>query len=241
MLRMTQRRTMVDKSRRAGEGRITRTLSPLFARRFAALKRELRRANLRKRLTKADGLYKDNGADWAAWAQDFEDALSRAMMSVIDGLYKTENDFWQSRGKPPKTWDSRETLERYQTRIGRRIKDIADDTLKSVQDDIAKWYDSEDPLPDLIETLSQYFSTARAEAIAATEATGLASQVAYDMMNYFGIKKWRWDAILDWAVCAECAGVNGQTFDTEDNDAYPPLHVSCRCGIFFLEEEGEAA
>lgn len=237
MLRMTQRRAMVEKAKRAGEARIKRAIEPLFARRFAALKRELRRSNLRKRLGKSAGLYKDNGAEWANWEEEFLAALTEAMLKTIDELFAAENEFWTSRGKEPMAWDSKAVIERYQTRIGRKIRDIPDGTLNDVQDEIARWFGSEETLPDLIDSLGQYFDPARAEMIAITEATALAAQAAYEMMNHFGIRRWRWDAILDAVVCPDCAERNGVTYDVEDSDNYPPAHPRCRCGEYFLEED----
>ena len=236
MLRMTQRRAMVEKAKRSGEARIRRAIEPLFARRFAALKRELRRSNLRKRLAKFAGLYKDNGAEWEDWEEEFLAALTAAMEKTIDELFAAENEFWQSRGKSAKTWNPQEVLERYQTRVGRKIRNIPDETLEDVQAEISRWFGSEETLPDLINSLGKYFDPARAEMIAITEATALAAQTAYEMMNYFGIKRWRWDAILDAVVCPDCAERNGVTYDVEDNDNYPPAHPRCRCGEYFLED-----
>ena len=237
-LRMTQRRTIMTAARDKVEQRIQSMVSTALARRFAQLKRELRRGNLRKRLHKADNPLKGPNNDWQPWVDEFTAALLSEMMAGVDDLFAAENSFWTSGGQPPAVWNTQQVVDKYQSRIGRQIKNIGQDTLANTQQTIADWYTTEQTLPELIDTLSQWYSPARAEMIATTEATGLAAQVGGAMMEHFGITRWRWDAFPD--ACPDCLELNGQTFDQADTDSYPPNHPNCRCGQYFLIDDDES-
>lgn len=237
-MRMTQRRRMVQLARDQAEAMARREIAALLDRQFKTLKRELRhsRVSLRKRLAKNDGaLYKQN-EDWGRIIGDFTAKLLEILKRGLSLLFGAENEFWTTRGHTYVTWDPNEVIAAYQNRIGRQISQIGDDTLAQTQQIIATWFAGEGSLPDLIQQLEPLYSADRAELIATTEMCGLASEAAYNMMNHFGITQWRWDAIMDGVVCEACADLNGQTFDTEDNDAYPPEHSRCRCGVYFVED-----
>ena len=242
-LRMTQRRTLLNKTRAQVERKLKAVAEKSLKKRFKALQRELRRAGFnRKALKKTDGLYKDAASEWADWIGTFEANLTEVMLEGVNMLFGAENTFWTSRDMPPvESWDSQQVVDAYQTRIGKRIKNIGEDTLTQTQTKIADWYNGEETLPDLIASLENLFSPARAEMIAVTEATGLAAQVGGEMMSHFGVSQWRWDAFNDKLVCEVCADLNGETFDASDNDSYPPAHPNCRCGQFFLLEDDESA
>jgi len=181
---------------------------------------------LRKYIRKNGPLYKDDNS-WTEWEDEFEAVLEQALQDGVTGIGWVENAFWVSRGKPAVDFDPVSVVQNYQTRIGRLIKNIPQQTRIDVQQMIADWYQTEEGLPELIADLGQFFNPARAEMIAATEMNNVASEIAYQQMGFFGITQWRWDAFNDWAVCDECADLNGQTFDVEDQDSYPPAHPRC--------------
>lgn len=230
------------------EERIAQALLPILQRRFRGLKRDLRRANLRKRIKKnlssdyPSLLWKADDIDWDSWINDLVDTLSGLLADVAHKLLGTESTFWSSRGEtmPTQGWDPNAIVANYKTRIdryGRSLSDIGTETEQKVRDSLIDWYNQpEKDFAALTNSLQTLFSPERAQLIAQTEVSGIAAEVNYEMMNHFGITQWRWDSFSDNVVCQICQSLNGQTFDVEDQDAFPPNHPGCRCGQFFLVE-----
>jgi hypothetical protein len=206
-------RRLAQKAKAAGIARVAETAGMLFDKRFKAVKRDLRRSNLKKRLAKTQGLYKDGVQDWQEWTAAFSTLLSQAIEEGIASMYDVENEFWRSYGQAPTTYAPTEVLHAYEDRIGRQIKNIADDTLADTQQAISEWYLTDQGLPELLDQLEQYYSPARAELIGYTEMSGVASQVALDVMTQYNVPKWLWDA--GGEACPECQ-------DLQANNPYVP-------------------
>lgn len=238
-MRMVQRRRLIDSASRKAEAEVKRAVYAQLQRQYKTLKRELRRANLRKRLVKNNGALFKQQEDWNKILGDFAASLIDSLKRAAAFIFGAESRFWSSRGKTVPMFDREAIIAAYQARIGRSIGNIGGDTLAEVQKAIADWYASERSLPELIDDLSVYFDESRAELIAVTETRYLTSEISYEMMNHFGITQWVWDSIGDDLVCEECASLHGQTFDVEDTDSYPPAHPACRCGTYFVEESAD--
>ena len=170
---------------------------------------------------------------WDDWIDTFDSVLSEALVDGAGWIGATETAFWTARGAAGIVYDPAGVVAKYQNRIGRKITDIGEDTRAAVQGDVSDWYANEGSLSDLSDTLTQYFSPARADTIAATEMNNVASEVALDLMESLGLTSWTWDAFEDWAVCDECDAKNGKTFMADDE--MPPAHPNCRCSVS-LEE-----
>ncbi len=241
-MRQSQRRRLLLQARDAGQERVSDVAYKLLSSQYKVLERELRRANLRKRLKKTDGLYKQNDAGkWQWFIDQFNKEVSEALAKEAANLMNIEDEFFAPSGADPKAWNYEQIVEDYQSRIGRKIKRIGEDTLSDVQEAIANWYKTDKSLPQLIQDLEQYFSHYRAKMIAATEMNYLASEVSYQQMQYMGIERWLWDAFAD--ACDICLDLqqqsNAQPFTL--NDPMPPdaSHPNCRCGVLYANENGQ--
>lgn len=239
IMRETQRRRLLNNAVARGEKEIKRAALRLLERRYKALKRELRRANLRKRLLKTDGILQKDDGGWQDWIDEFTNVVQETIAGVVKWVADVESRYWSSRGKEPVQFDPYQVVNEYQSRIGRNIQDIPQDTLSDVQQAISDWYKTDKGLPDLIDDLEQYFDEGRAERIAATEMVNVTSEIAREQMNAYGITEWKWDAFNDRTTCEVCADLNGQTFSVDDLDAFPPNHVNCRCSVLYATAEGE--
>ena len=232
-------RRLAQKAKAAGVAVVADTATTLFDKRFKAVKRDLRRANLKKRLAKTQGLYKDDVGDWNEWISAFTTALEDAIEGGIETMYDIENEMWRSYGQQPVEYAPVEVLRAYESRIGRLIKNIGVDTLSSTQRAISDWYLTDQGLPQLIDQLEQYYSPARAELIAYTEMSGVASQVALDVMTQYNVPKWLWDA--GGEACPECQALQaGNPY--VPGDPMPPdaSHPHCLCSVVYADANGEA-
>ena len=241
-MRNTTRRNKIRAAQSEGRAKIMRAVLPLLKRRYAALKRELRRANLRKRLAKMDGLYKDDVDDnaWDDWIDAFTNALRDALEFGIGNIWAVETEFFATRGKTAQgQLDWREVVDNYETRTGIKIKNIGTDTLTSTQKMIAEWYKTDAGLPELIEKLTPLFGEARAELIAYTEMSFVASEVFLQTMKAYGIGLWNWDAEPD--ACAEICQPIAAENPYKVGDEMPPekSHPKCMCGCVYLDENGD--
>ncbi len=110
-------------------------------------------------------------------------------------------------------------------------KGITDTTRDMVQESLADWVGSGDPLPDLIDTLGPLFGPDRAELIAVTEATRAfaeGNRLAWQESGMVdGI---RWMTTNDDLVCDICGPLDGVQMPLDSVDI-PPAHPRCRCWI----------
>lgn len=241
-MRETVRRRKVKTAMAAGEQQAAQQIAALLDRRFKILKRELRRANLRKRLYKAQrdtgDLTKALGVDWRQWIDDLATGIKQALGGIARGVQDVEAQYWLNRGKHLDPVDAQDVIAAYEIRTGRQITGIGEDTRDRVLTAISDWYNTDDDLPSLINQLGQYFSPERAALIARTESAYIASQVTQDAMAKFGIRKWNFDLAADkgqWPcqTCIDYAARNPH----EMTDPFPPLHPGDRCGVSYVMED----
>ena len=231
------RRRRLAKARKAVEASIKSQTSMLLARAWKGLKpvvekRKAGNGNFGVRgdgpkLLKADGDIPSSDWDgWDDWSQLFEATLTETLLEGIGVFGDTEAAWADAAGYSGVIFDPRQILTHYQNRIGREISDIADTTRQDVASRIASWYQSGQSLDSLISQLEDYFLQPwRAEMIAITETTGIASEIARELMEQIGSESWVWNSRNDYLVCDECAELHGQTFGIDDE--MPPLHPNC--------------
>lgn len=170
----------------------------------------------------------------------FKAALVAALLLSLGGaaedIGSVEDQVWQSRGQDQFQFDPDAVVQAYQTRIGRNVSGIADDTLAGVQTAIAAWYISDKPFSDLVDELSGYFDANRAALIASTEVSNLTSQITLEAMNFFGLTDGVYDEILDERTCQFCEDIHGTDYHVGDD--MPPHHPACR-GTITPKEKSE--
>lgn len=234
----TQRRRLLNRALRAGEVKAQAKVAALLNQRYNHLKRELRRANLRKRMAKAhrDGKPDGSGVDWATWVVLFTEGLRKALTPIIEECYAVEKQYWLSRGKTIQPLDTEAVLKRYEARVGRNFNEIGEHTHSDVLRDIIVWHATQETLPELIEQAGKYFSDARAENIARTDGVGLSSQVGVDTMAHLGITGFNVDLAPEengypCPACIDQADANPHPL----GDLMPPYHNYCRCGYSYVD------
>lgn len=244
-MRATTRRLHVQQALANGERQASADIAALLDRQFRTLKRELRRANLRKRMEKAshtgapaDALYKDDG--WAAWVAAFTLALRQGLKPMVLALLAVEAQYWASHGRRYQEPDADALIGQYETRTHRPLSQIADDTRAWVLAAVTAWYASGETLPDLLDRLQQYFAPDRAEMIARTESAYAAAQVALDAMVQQGVNQWNLDLAPEengfpCPICLEIADANPHGL----GDELPPYHPNDRCGVTYLMDWGD--
>lgn len=232
------RRRQVGKACLRGEQAILRAIEPVLQSRFKSLSRELRKANLRKRLAKNDGkLFKVENPDyttsWRTWESQFTSTLTGTFTDGFGYVWDAEQSYWISHDYPVFPFSEKEVLRRYlsNSRDGSRITNIASDTEVRVNEIISEWYTTDESLPQLIDRLTALFGRSRAELIATTEMNYIASQVAKEQMKEYGIKEWIWDAFTDGYVCDKCLSLMQQSkihpFTLQDPFPPDPSHPRC--------------
>lgn len=249
VMRDVQRRRLLARTKEQAINKATDAIAARLDQRYRALKREIRRAGfnrrqLSKRLRTDGALFKAGGEeeqDWQDWIDAFDDQLSDIFDPVVRDLYTAETQYWLTRGMRPAPVDPPKILAAYQARTGRQIKGIGKDTQDGVYKTITDWYNTDAGLPDLIDALGAFFDRDRAETIARTESSYISSQVAYDMMTQFLIKKWNWDLGDTYGEypCETCMA-QAQANPHDLDDPMPPdsSHPNCRCGISYANEDG---
>lgn len=263
-MRETQRRKLIRKAQGRGEREAATNIHQLLDQRYKVLKRELRRANLRKRLKKTvtpnfgnidelinrtiekqmqqidDALFKADGG-WLGWIESFANGIKNALSNIVSGVFGVEEEYWLNRGEHLDPVDPLDVIDAYEARTGRQIRNIGEDTKNNVLREIADWYNTTESLPELIARLGQYFSESRAEMIARTESAFISSQVSLNAMQQFGIDQWNFDLAPDEGPypCPQCIDYAARN-PHGISDQFPPLHPNDRCGIVYVLEEDSA-
>lgn len=171
---------------------------------------------------------------WDTFKAALVAALLFSLGNAADDIGGVEGEVWQSRGYSQLQFDPDQVVQDYQSRIGRNISNIPDDTLTAVQGAIASWYTSDAPFSDLIDELGKYFDGNRAKLIANTEVGNLTSQVTLQAMKFFGLVDGTYDEILDERTCQFCEDIHGTDYHV--GDPMPPHHPDCRGTISFSPE-----
>jgi ADP-ribosyltransferase exoenzyme len=239
-----QRLRMLTRAKRRAEGVAAEKLHDILQKRYKVLKRELRRANLRKRLNKTvrdtGSLFKqDELDDWNEWITSFEDAAREALTPIVVTVQMVEEKYWQSRGARPDPIDPDSIFDSYEDRTGRQIRDIAEDTKTDVLEQISDWYNSDMGFPELIDSLGSYFSEERSESIARTESSFITSEYSNGLYEQFGIEYFNVEPTPDndpWP-CEECLG-QAETNPHRVGDQMPPFHTKCECGTSGANADG---
>jgi SPP1 gp7 family putative phage head morphogenesis protein len=119
------------------------------------------------------------------------------------------------------------------------IKGITDTTRTQTQKLVSDWVLSGQPLGVLETQLAPIFGEVRAGMIAQTESTRVYFQGASDSWESTGlVSQWQYMTVEDSAVCPICEPLDGQVFDMDDTEHYPPQHINCRCfGLPLLDEQ----
>ena len=188
------------------------------------------------RLKKADG---DN--DWLGYIARFTQNLNDAFLEAAKVTTSMHRDWWNDRGMSEGiVHDPGEITEalldiigKQQDFEGRTVKDyfenMAQDTRDQTAEKIAHWQMTDAGLDTLIEDLDGLFTPIRANRIAVTESTRLASAIMISNMTQLGYQTWTYYTASDEIVCPECSEKHGQKYKVDDLDDWPPIHVNCRC------------
>jgi len=249
-MRLVERRRLIKKARAAAEEKSAAAVLSQLQSRYRSLKRELRKGNLHKRMAKFEKAKAlppgpeaqaiQPGADgWQEWIDAFTTALTEALMEGADKIGSIEGAVWESRGMPRFVFDPAKVVAAYQSRTGKQIKKIGEDTRDHVLQDVTDWYNTDAGLPSLLEDLGEYFGEARAALIAATETAYITSELADEQMGQYGINKWIWSSFNDWIRCPKCEDLDGQVFNRGDPMPPDASHPGCRCDVIFADDSGE--
>lgn len=147
--------------------------------------------------------------------------------------------------RPPRSkavevdWDllAHEARDFAQQYLFNLIRNIDDTTRKAVQDTVAKWIESGQPLDNLKDALKQVFSDeARAALIAQTESTRAYAEGSKERYRRADIKSVNWNTVKDNAVCPACQALLDSN-PHELGTVSPPQHPGCRCWLRPVVEE----
>lgn len=216
-MRDTIRRKLLKQTRARVVPVAAADIHKLLDKRFRVLKRELRRAGLRKRLKKMisnaaleswynDPVYKrndperqselllaalrkqaDDEGSWQEWIDEFDAAVRDSLTFVVGGIWDAETRYWDTRNARPDPVPPDQIIREYEARTGRQIKNIGEDTKADVLQTISDWYNTDESIPELIDRLAPIFGADRAEVIAGTETSFIESQVSDEMYRQFDV------------------------------------------------------
>jgi len=144
---------------------------------------------------------------------------------------------WTLYNQAASTWAREHTAEVLRTisdTTAKRYSEVADD----IAEDIAKWIEAGDPMPKLVQALSEKMPKDRAAMVASTETTRAFAKSNEEVWSEAGYWGRRWVTAQDERVCEICQGLDdqvakhGESFKHKDTSAeyQQPAHVRCRCG-----------
>ena len=163
---------------------------------------------------------------WMALSSLFVSVLMEGMAEGIEALPPEVQPFVD--------WDVLNTnaLQFAQEYRYEWISKINTTTMKQVQEAMANWIQSGDPLSVLENTLAPIFGRVRAEMIAATEITRIFAEANSKAWTSTGfVSKVQWRTAQDERVCPICGPKAGQLYDVSDAGNRPPAHIRCRCWL----------
>jgi len=115
---------------------------------------------------------------------------------------------------------------------------LATTTRTQMQTAISGWIQSGAPLSNLTKQLTPLFGRARANVIAATETTRMYADGNTIGYSAAGVTTLEWRTSRDERVCQICLPLHGDKFAI--GTERPPAHVSCRCSIVPVTQQGKA-
>lgn len=243
-MREVQRRQLLKQARARTVPVAAAKIHTLLDRRFKVLKRELRRAGLRKRLAKnlkAGSLFKqEDEAGWQAWIDEFDGATREALTFVVGGMWDAETRYWDTRNARPDPVPEDQIIRDYEARTGRQIKNIGEDTKADTLKTISDWFNTDESIPELIDKLAPIFGPDRAETIADTETSFISSQVSDEMYRQFGVGFFNVDR--DPFIGPACEEICQPMIDGNPHrvgDEMPPFHPNCLDGTVPADENGD--
>lgn len=246
-MRETIHRKRLQRAIDAQQAQVEAVVFALLDKRYKALKRELRQANLRKRLHKvvtpgadmalqqqqvAGALFKDG---WRDWIETFAQGVQQVLTPVVTAVQQVETEYWASYNQQLTAQPPEQVMADAQARDGLSVGDIPEGTRSDVISAITTWFNGDGSLPDLIGQLGQFFSRARAAVIAVTEMVRAGVQVMVNAMHQFGVVEWNFDLAPENGPypCDQCvAYANANPHKL--GDPFPPLHPSDRCGVVYV-------
>lgn len=263
-MRDVQRRRLLQQTRARVVPEAAAKIHKSLDQRFKALKRELRRGNLRKRIKKSmsdatngavekwssfnefgqariinEALYKqEDDGSWQEWIDQFDQQVREALTFVVGGMWSSESRYWETRNASPNPVDPQKIISDYEARTGRQIKNIGQDTKQGVLDAISDWYNTDASLPELIDDLGQWFDENRAEVIARTETSYIEAEVSSNMYDQFGVEFFNVDRDPNIGpACDECqVMIDGNPHPMDD--PMPPYHPNCLDGTVPASSDG---
>ena len=247
--RLIQRRKRMQAARLVAEAQVAGDLMPVFRSMHKSLERFLRKANLRKRISKFEGdaehrvytLVKDDmGSDgWYNWKKAVVATIIAALLSVFPDLVGVENDTWESRGFAPVNIDPNELIAAYELRTGHMLGDVADTTMTAIEREIVDWYIGGEPFSVLMGRLDRWFGENRVMSIAEDNVGNFISQMVFQAMLLHGINQWYWDALgenpctvpvaLLGVTYDGCRDLHGRVFKVTDPMPPGAAHNRCKC------------
>ena len=226
--RRSQRARQVIRVRDVTERMIQRTMQRVLADGWKRLQPDVARI---ERVEKA-WTASDQAAFWRDWQASLQSAIEDTIRAAARDVTDTEASYFTQRGYNLSTFTMSEVYNTYIEQTGSLITNIGEDTRTSVAQAITDWMETDAPQSDLIDTLQTWFSEARAETVAATEATALSAAGTVAVMRRTNTMEWFWMTANDGIVCTKgrnpCAPKHGVRYRL-DEDPTPPGHVRCRC------------
>ncbi len=110
------------------------------------------------------------------------------------------------------------------------VKGINDTSQAFLQDEIAKWIESGEPLDALLDALAPMWGEVRAEMIGVSEATRIfhfGNVAAWEESGV--VDRYTFRSVRDDLVCPICEPDDGQEFPLDDTEHAPSRHTRCRC------------
>ena len=109
------------------------------------------------------------------------------------------------------------------------VASISKTSMAAFEENFGEWVKSGEPLDALIESLTPFYGSVRAEMVAVTETTR--AYASGNILAWQGsgmVDQWNVFNAEDALVCEICADVSSGNPYPMDADA-PPYHVNCRC------------
>lgn len=248
---MRNRRTVIhrheDSVRREVEDAIAHAVADEFAWLWRTLYPGLRRI-ARKRpkpLTKSTitkTVFGGTGL-WDTFQNRLESRLLDALRNNAITLAQVTAFYEQMENASPwsyQDWDSSQAAEQLAQEIRLDVRRIRNHTRRSFGRLLNDWYQTEGAtLKDLIEDVTPFVGTTRAETIAGQSVSRLNSAITRERMERFHYHEWVWETRRDELVCRICRQKHGHVYRMTDPMPPDGSHIGCRCSPRILTSSRE--